>query len=200
MDSSTSLATRAELSTFTAGSGTPALHVRAVREGPGPSRPDRLRRRGRLARGPGPEPRSASPPAAQARLAAAATPSSLPGPQPGLHPPGRSAARPPHREAPEAARSPSQAPPGPLSAPLPTPHALAGRALAERLRQLERGAPHLLGKVGRGEGAPLMQRVGQKPALGRRSNSPASRHLVSTVAAATERQPRQEEGGDGACS
>lgn len=45
-----------------------------------------------------------------------------------------------------------------------------------------------------------MQRVGQKPALRRHSNSPASRHLVSTVAATTERQPRQEEGGDGACS
>lgn len=82
----------------------------------------------------------------------------------------------------------------------PPPHALPGRALAERRRQLERRAPHLLGKVGGGEGAPLVQRVGQKPALGRRSNSPASRHFVSTVAAAADRQPRQEEGGDAACS
>lgn len=196
-DSSTSLATPAELSTFNAGSGTRAPHVRAILEGPGPRRPDHLRRRGRLACGPGPEPRSASTPAAEARLAA--TPSSLPGPHPGLGPPGRGS-RPPHREALEAARSPSQAPPGPLSAPLPTPHALPGRALAEQLRQLERRAPHLLGKVGGGEGAPLMQRVGQKPALGRRSNSPASRHLVSTVAAAADRQPCQEEGGDVACS
>lgn len=61
-------------------------------------------------------------------------------------------------------------------------------------RQHEPGAPHLLGKVSGGEGAPLVQRVGQKPALRRRSNSPASRHLVSTVAAATDRPPRREEG------
>lgn len=163
---------------------------------PAPRRLDHLRRRGRLARHPGPEPRSASTPAAPACLAA--TRSSLPGPRPGLDPPGRSA-RPLQREALEAARSPRRPRLG-LSAPLPTPHALPGRALAEQLRQLERRAPHLLGKVGGGEGAPLMQRVGQKPALGRRSNSPASRHLVSTVAAATDRQPRQEEGGDVACS
>lgn len=39
-----------------------------------------------------------------------------------------------------------------------------------------------------------MQRVGQKPALGRRSYSPASRHLVSTRAAATDRGPYQRRG------
>ncbi|XP_052029357.1 sterile alpha motif domain-containing protein 1-like [Apodemus sylvaticus] len=110
---------------------------------PAPRRPDHLRRRGRLACGPGPEPRSALTPAAEARLAA--TPSSLPGPSPWPRParPGLSAAAP---RSSGGRAFPLQAQPGPLSAPLPTPHALPGRALSGQLRQLERRAPHLLGK------------------------------------------------------
>lgn len=148
---------------------------------------------GSHARPPDPEPRSTSTPSPPPRARS-------PGPHPGLGPPGRSS-RPPRRDAPlRRPRVPLTGPAWASRLRCPPPHARPDRAPAEQRRQLERGVPHLLGKVGGGEGAPLVQRVGQKPALGRRSNSPASRHLVSTVAAATDRRPRQEEGGDVACS
>lgn len=172
MDSATSLATPAELSTFNTGSARELWCCTSEQywKDPAPRRPDHLRRRGRLARGPGLEPRSASTPAAQAGLPAA--PSSLRGPHPGLGPPGRSS-RPPHRDAPEAARSPHRPRLG-LRAPLPS----TARSGGPRSR---RAAP-----TARAQG-PALTREGR---WRRRSSTYAARRAEAGTRA-PQQQPRQ---------